>query len=90
MKDNDEHLIRYIKKIIDLLPALQNSQQRGLLKVLQRMVIEPKYDGKLFDTCIKICEEINNNPALRFQVLKNYIQYIKKISRFFERNKTFN
>jgi hypothetical protein len=53
MKYNDEHLIRYIKKIIDLLPALQNSQQRGLLKVLHRMVIEPKYDGKLFDTCIK-------------------------------------
>ena len=90
MKDNDERLMIYIKKIIDLLPTLQNSQQRGLLKVLQRMVVESKYDGKLFDTCIKIWEEINNNPALRFQVLKNYIQYIKKISRFFERNKTFN
>jgi hypothetical protein len=82
MKDNDERLMLYIKKIIDLLPTLQNSQQRGLLKVLQRMVIESKYDGKLFDTCIKIWEEINNNPALRFQALKTMFNISKKYPDF--------
>ena len=82
MKDNDERLISYTKKMIDVLPALQNSQQRGLLKVLQRMVIEPKYEVKLFDTCIKIWKEINNNPALRFQALKTMFNISKKYPDF--------
>ena len=76
------NIMIYIKKIIDLLPTLQNSQQRGLLKVLQRMVVESKYDGKLFDTCIKIWEEINNNPALRFQALKTMFNISKKYPDF--------
>ncbi len=70
MNNNDQRVNRYIQKIIDILPATQNSQQRALLKVLQRMEIEPKYEGQLFDTCSKIWENINNNPSLRFQAFK--------------------
>ncbi len=82
IKKNDERVIIYINSIIDVLPSLQNNQQRGLLKVLQKMVIDPKYEGILFDTCAKIWENIKNNPSLRFQALKTMVDMSKKYPDF--------
>ena len=78
MDNNDQRLKRHIKEIIDILPARQNSQQRALLKVLQGMKIDPKYEGQLFDTCTKIWQNINNNPSLRFQAFKIMVAISKK------------
>ena len=70
MDNNDQRVKRHIHKIIEIVPARQNSQQRALLKVLQRMEIEPKYEGQLFEICTKIWQNIKNNPSLRFQSFK--------------------
>ena len=78
MNNNDHRLKRHLQKIIDILPARQNSQQRALLKVLQRIEIEPKYEGQLFDICTKIWQNINKNPTLRFQAFKIIVAISKK------------
>ena len=78
MKNNDHRVKKHIQKIIDILPERQNSQQRALLKVLQRIDIETKYEGQLFDSCSKIWQNINNNPSLRFQAFKIMIATSKK------------
>ena len=78
MNNNDHRVKKHIQKIIDILPERQNSQQRALLKVLQRIDIETKYEGQLFDSCSKIWQNINNNPSLRFQAFKIMIATSKK------------
>ena len=78
MNNNDHRVKKYIQEIVDILPVRQNSQQRALLKVLQRIEIEPKYEGQLFDGCSKIWQNINNNPSLRFQAFKIMVAFSKK------------
>ena len=78
MDNNDQRVKRYLQKIIDILPARQNSQQWSLLKVLQRMEIEPEYEGQLFDTCTIIWKNINNKPFTRFQAFKIMVAISKK------------
>lgn len=78
MDNNDKRKRRYIKKIIDILPDRQDSQQRELLMVLQRMELDSKYEGQLFDSCTKIWENINKNPSLRFHAFKIMVAISKK------------
>jgi len=65
MNNNDKRIRRHIKMIIDILPNRQDSQQRELLMVLQRMELDSKYEGQLFDSCTKIWENINKNSVER-------------------------
>jgi hypothetical protein len=78
MDNNDQRVKNHIQNIIDILPARQNSQQWSLLKVLQRIEIEPEYEGQLFDTCTIIWKNINNKPFTRFQAFKIMVAILKK------------
>ena len=78
MNNNDQRVKSHIQNIIDILPDRQNSQQWSLLKVLQRIEIEPEYEGQLFDTCTIIWKNINNKPFTRFQAFKIMVAILKK------------
>lgn len=78
MDNNDKRIQRHIQKIIDILPDRQDNQQRELLMVLQRMELDPKYEGQLFDTCTKIWGNINKNHSLRFNAFKIMVTISKK------------
>ncbi len=78
MNNNDPRVKNHTQKIVDILPVRPNSQQRALLKVLQRMEIDPLCEGQLFDTCSKIWQNINNNNSLRFQAFKLMVVVSKK------------
>jgi len=78
MDNNDKRVRRYIKKIIDILPDRQDNQQRELLMVLQRMELDTKYEGQLFDSCAKIWENVNKNTSLRFNAFKIMVAVSKK------------
>ncbi len=78
MDKNDKRISNHIKKIIDILPERQDNQQRELLMVLQRMELETKNEGKLFDSCAKIWGNLNKNTSLRLNALKIMIALSKK------------
>jgi hypothetical protein len=78
MDNNDKRIRRHIKKIIDILPDRKDNQQRELLMVLQRMELDTKYEGHLFDSCTKIWKSINKNPSLRFNAFKIMVAISKR------------
>lgn len=78
MDNNDKRLRRNIQTIIDILPVRHDNQQRELLMVLQRMKIDAKYEGQLFDICTKIWQTVSKNPSLRFQAFKVMIAISRK------------
>ena len=78
MNNNDHRVKKHIQMIVDILLDRQNIQQWSLLRVLQRMELESKHEGQLFDTCTKIWQNINNNPSPRFQAFKIIIAISKK------------
>jgi hypothetical protein len=78
MEINDIRLQNHVKKIIDILPETSGSQQRELLNILQRMEISPEYEGKLFDVCVKIWEQIDKIPSIRFNAFRILISITQK------------
>ena len=78
MENNDKRVRKYIKKIIDILPARPNNQQRALLKVLQKMELVQDYEAPIFNLCANIWKDIKNNPSLRFQAIKIMTAIAKK------------
>jgi len=78
MDNNDKRIRKHIKKIIDILPDRQDNQQRELLMVLQRMEIDTKFEGQLFDSCTKLWGNINKNPSLRFNAFKIMVAISKR------------
>jgi hypothetical protein len=78
MDNNDPRIKRYLKKIIDTLPTLSDSQQRELLLILQRMELNDDYTGKLFNICVNIWEKLGKQPSVRINAFKVIVKIAKK------------
>jgi len=78
MEENDRRIQKQIGKIADVLESRDNGHQRELLKILLKMELKEKYEGKLFNLCMDIWEQINKPPAVRVNALKLIIKIVKK------------
>lgn len=78
MDKNDNRLRSYVKTIIDILPERKDNQQRELLMILQRMELNSDFEGRLFDVCKKIWEQVSKNPSLRYNAFKILVAISKK------------
>lgn len=70
MEKNDARLRRNVKKMIAILPERNDSQQRELLMILQRMEIKEAQVGPLFDVSAEIWKQTGKNPSLRYNAFK--------------------
>jgi len=78
MKKND---IRIRKKITIILKAIKScgdGHQREWLKVLEKMKLTEDNEGRLFDICITIWEEINKSPSVRIVAFRTIVKIVKK------------
>jgi len=78
MEENDKRIQKHIKAIIDSITTKKDGHQRELLKILYRIEIKEKYEGKIFDICITIWEQIDKVPSVRITALKFVIKIAKK------------
>jgi hypothetical protein len=77
MEDNDHRIRKYIKTILNRLPAKNDNHQRELLKILLRMELSEEDEGFLFDHCISLWQKIGNRPSIRLTALKVIVRMIK-------------
>ncbi len=89
MEKNDKRVIKYLKKIIDILPQRKDNQQRELLMILQRMELNNEYEGQLFDCCTKIWEQINKNPSLRYNAFKTLVTISKNTQTYHVKSRSY-
>ncbi len=78
MEENDKRIQKYIRKIVDALETKDDGHQRELLKILMQMELNEEYEGKLFNLCMDIWEQINKVPSVRVNALKFIIKIAKK------------
>lgn len=78
MEQNDGRLQPYVGQMIALLPCVEESQQRELLMVLQRLEIAEEHQGRLFDECVRIWEALGKRPALRLNAFKVLLMLAQK------------
>jgi hypothetical protein len=56
----------------------QIRHQREFLKILLRMELNNKQEGKLFDICMTIWEDINKSPSVRILAFSTLVSLTKK------------
>jgi hypothetical protein len=78
MDDNDKRLRKHIKTIVKILPSVNDSQQRELMMVLERMVIPENQEGVLFDICTTIWSTISKQPSVRYHAFKTLMMISEK------------
>jgi hypothetical protein len=74
MKDNDIRVKKYLSSIINCLPSKSDGHQRDLLRILYRMKLTDKNEGLVFDTCIRLWEQIGKAPSVRVMAFKFIIK----------------
>ena len=78
MEENDKRIKKYIKRIVETLDSKDDGHQRELLKILLQMELKKEYEGKLFNLCMDIWEQIYKSPSVRVNALKFIIKIAKK------------
>jgi len=78
MEDNDARVKKYIKPILASIKTKKDGHQRELLKILDRMKLNGKSEGMVFDICIRLWEQISKDPSVRMTALKFIIKIANK------------
>lgn len=78
MEGNDKRIQKYVKRIVETLDTKDDGHQRELLKILLQMELKGEYEGKLFDLCMNIWEQIGKAPSVRVNALKFIIKIANK------------
>ncbi len=78
MEDNDARIQKHILPIIKCIKDKKDGHQRELLKILYKMKIDKRYEGRIFDICMNLWEQIDKAPSIRSTALKFIIKIAKK------------
>lgn len=78
MEENDKRIKKYVKRIVETLDSKDGGHQRELLKILLQMELNEEYEGKLFNLCINVWEQIDKAPAVRVNAFKFIVKIAKK------------
>lgn len=78
MEKNDKRVQKHVSQIIEILSAKKYEQARELLKVMQLMELNEEQEGKIFDICVTLWENVTEQPSVRYNALKLILQIVKK------------
>lgn len=84
MEENDKRFQKHIKSIVNYIREKGDGHQRELLKILYRMKINEKYEGQIFDICMKLWEQISKKPSVRMTAFKFIVKIAKDHSELLE------
>ena len=67
---NDPRIIPYISDFIEKIPKQKDGHQREIIKILDKMKLNDEQEGKLFDFCMSIWENLAKASAVRYLAFK--------------------
>lgn len=76
--DNDKRIRKHIPAIVKCLKDKDDGHQRELLKILSRMEIGEKYEGKIFDLCMNLWKQPDKVPSVRVTAFKFILKITEK------------
>lgn len=78
MNINDVRIVADVDKMISILPLLKEGHQRQTIIILLNMFLNDEQEGKLFDTCLNIWENIKLIPSTRITAMKFILSVVEK------------
>jgi len=70
IQKNDPRIKPFIDDFIKIIPNRNNSHQRETLNILLKMKLNDEQEGKLFDICMSLWENLNKPAAVRYLSFK--------------------
>lgn len=65
-KKNDARIVPFVNDFIKELPKKKDGHQREILKILEKITLDDEQEGRLFDCCMTLWENIAKAPAVRY------------------------
>lgn len=78
MQNNDIRIQPKINNLIEILPNLQQGHQRQTIIILLKMYLNDDQEGKLFDLCLNIWENIKLIPSTRMTAMRYILSVVDK------------
>lgn len=78
MNRNDDRIKKKIKTVLTRIKSCADGHQREWLKVLEKMKLSEDNEGRLFDVCITVWEDINKSPSVRIVAFRSIVKIVKK------------
>ena len=78
MSRNDSRIFGFIDRLIEQLPTLKEGHQRQTIIILLKMELGEEQEGKLFDICLNIWENIKLIPSTRITAMKFILSTVDK------------
>ncbi len=78
IKKNDSRIIPHISTIVEMLPAVRDSQKREFLTILRKMDLPEDLEGIIFDCCVNIWEDISKQGSVRINALRLIVKIMEK------------
>ncbi len=78
MHANDARLQGYLGEMIRIIPGRESGHQRELLKILLRMELEEDLEGRLFDICMEIWEQVGKSSSVRSIAMQYILRVLKR------------
>lgn len=70
MESNDKRIRKHLQKIAAILPERNESHQRELIIILQKMTLPDDITSQLFDYCITLWNDPSRTLSLRYNAFK--------------------
>lgn len=70
MEENDPRIKKHINKIIKVIPEKKDGHQRELIKILSKMKLNEDQEGKVFNICVDLWEQLDKVPSIRHTAFK--------------------
>ncbi|MDG1804664.1 hypothetical protein [Flavicella sp.] len=80
MTTNDTRVQGAIDSLIEALPSLKEGHQRQTIIILLKMQLDDEQEGKLFDICLNIWENIKLIPSTRITAMKFILSIVDKFT----------
>jgi hypothetical protein len=78
IEDNDPRMRTHLEAIVSAVPGKADGHQRELLKILLRMELDEDQEGRLFDVCMSVWEEVAKSPSVRLTAFKFIVKMSEK------------
>lgn len=77
-KKNDLRILPYVNQFIKTIPNKDDGHQRELLNILDKMKLNDEQEGRLFDICMNLWEDITKSSSVRHISFKYLYKVCKK------------
>ncbi len=78
MEENDKRIQKHIRAIVNCIQEKEDGHQRELLKILYKMKISAKCEGRIFNICMNLWEQRSKAPSLRMTSFKFIVKIVKE------------